>query len=263
MEVIGTCIGTELKKLMPTRREIRISSTVFSCPLDEALVECTIGTSPPSETASVFDYDLAPYGSFPKSTGRKLIGEMETQPLEYFWKAMFLSMGLSKFKLQKLRGHNGHHIVESSFKAFCRAFRCCLDDNLVMWNTLSDSFAQGISLQREASISRCTKETSINVHLKMDGAQNISIKTGIPFLDDFFTTLARECPSMSLAVECTGDLWVDDHHTTEDVAIAVGQAIHSALGSKAGLNRMWTSEAQQGGACHMQTSFRSFFESVF
>jgi imidazoleglycerol phosphate dehydratase HisB len=90
MEIIGTCIGTELKKLMPMGRGKSIPNTVFSCPLDEALVECTIGTSPPSETASVFDYDLAPYGSFPKSTGRKLIGEMETQPLEYFWKAMFL-----------------------------------------------------------------------------------------------------------------------------------------------------------------------------
>lgn len=255
MEIIGTCIGTELKKLMPMGRGKSIPNTVFSCPLDEALVECTIGSSPSSETVSVFHYDLAPYGSFPKSTGRKLIGEMETHPLEFFWKSISLSMGLSTFKLQKLRGHNGHHIVESSFKAFCRAFRCCLDDNHVMWNTLSDSFTQGILLQREASISRCTKETSISVHLKMDGAKIISVTTGIPFLDEFFTVLARECPSMSLAVKCTGDLWVDDHHTTEDVAIAIGQAIHSAVGSKAGLNRMWTSEAQQGGAYDMQASF--------
>jgi imidazoleglycerol-phosphate dehydratase len=89
----------------------------------------------------------------------------------------------------------------------------------------------------------------------MDGAKIISVTTGIPFLDEFFTVLARECPSMSLAVKCTGDLWVDDHHTTEDVAIAIGQAIHSAVGSKAGLNRMWTSEAQQGGAYDMQASF--------
>lgn len=251
MEAIGACVGEELRKLMPTGKKMSSCISVFSCPLDEALVECTIGTSPSSET--VFEYEIAPYGSFPKSTGRTRIGQMDTQPLELFWRSICYSMNLSTFKLRKLRGHNGHHIVESSFKAFCRAVRCYIDDSYSMWDTQSASFSQGLSLQREASINRCTKETSINVSLKMDGAKSgISVNTRIPFLDEFFTTLVSECPSMSLSVECTGDIWVDDHHTTEDVSIAIGQAIHRAVGSKAGLNRMWTSEARQGGTWDMQ-----------
>ena len=58
--------------------------------------------------------------------------------------------------------------------------------------------------------------------------------------------LAKEA-NMSLTVQCSGDLWVDDHHTSEDVAIAVGQVLTKALGSKAGLNRMWCAQGKSGG----------------
>ena len=74
-----------------------------------------------------------------------------------------------------------------------------------------------------------------------------SVSTGIPLLDEFFTTLANEA-SLTLRIDCQGDLWVDDHHTAEDVSIAVGQCLTQALGTKAGLNRMWLASATHGDA---------------
>ena len=252
MESIGKSIGAELAKLMPSGSNTSVRTSEFSCPLDEALVECTIETSPGANIQGIFKYAMAPYGIYPRSTGRTCIGQMKTQPLEIFWRSLALSMNLSSFKMRKLRGHNGHHIVESSFKAFCRALRCYIDSNQSnsIWGIGSDSFSQGIAMQREASINRSTKETSIKVTLKLDGGKTEScINTSIPFLDEFYTTVVSACPSMSLLVECQGDTYVDDHHTTEDVAIAIGQVLHKALGTKAGLNRMWSCEAQREGVC--------------
>jgi imidazoleglycerol-phosphate dehydratase len=61
-------------------------------------------------------------------------------------------------------------------------------------------------------------------------------------LNAFYTTLAQEA-HMTLQIRCRGDVWVNDHHTAEDVSIAVGQCLTQALGSKAGLNRMWVGSA--------------------
>ena len=69
-------------------------------------------------------------------------------------------------------------------------------------------------------------------------ATAVSISTGLPSLDEFFASLATEA-RMSLTVYCEGDTYVDDHHTAEDVSIAVGKCLNDALGNKAGLNRMW------------------------
>jgi imidazoleglycerol-phosphate dehydratase len=66
-------------------------------------------------------------------------------------------------------------------------------------------------------------------------------------LDEFYTRLAEQS-QISLMVNCKGDTWVDDHHTAEDVSIAVGKVLNSALGTKAGLNRMWCSSSNTGDA---------------
>ena len=95
---------------------------------------------------------------------------------------------------------------------------------------------------------RCTKETSILVHALLDGGENGSVKvdTGIKTMDDFVSILAKEA-CISMEVKCKGDLYVDDHHTSEDVAIAIGQVMNTALGTKAGLNRMWCAVGTYGG----------------
>ena len=152
--------------------------------------------------------------------------------------------------------------VESSFKAFSRALRVYLDPPCI-WDQQSPNDLAGVALKREGKIERTTKETSISVHLLLDGSGgDTKVETGTPFLDEFYTVLAREA-CMTLKIECNGDLWVDDHHTAEDVSIAIGQCLTQALGNKAGLNRMWLSEASsQGGASvevTMDLSNRPYF----
>ncbi|PLW05594.1 hypothetical protein PCANC_27809 [Puccinia coronata f. sp. avenae] len=85
---------------------------------------------------------------------------------------------------------------------------------------------------RTATVNRTTNETCINLYLQLDCPvgtwQEISINTGIGFLDHMLDALAKHS-GMSLQLTCKGDLHIDDHHTTEDVAIALGQAFHQAL----------------------------------
>jgi len=85
---------------------------------------------------------------------------------------------------------------------------------------------------RTASVKRKTNETDIDLTLSLDipvgVKQDISISTGIGFLDHMLHALTKHS-GMSLQLKCTGDLWIDDHHTAEDVAIALGQAFHKAL----------------------------------
>lgn len=91
-------------------------------------------------------------------------------------------------------------------------------------------------MNRTAEISRKTKETDIVVKLDLDGAPKAEINTGIGFLDHMLTALAVH-GGFSLFVECKGDLYVDGHHTTEDIGIVLGQAFAEALGDKAGIMR--------------------------
>ena len=82
---------------------------------------------------------------------------------------------------------------------------------------------------RNAEISRVTAETDIKLSLDLDGRGNSDIDTGVGFLDHMLTLLARH-GRMDLAVSADGDTYVDDHHTVEDVGIALGQAFAKALG---------------------------------
>jgi imidazoleglycerol-phosphate dehydratase len=89
---------------------------------------------------------------------------------------------------------------------------------------------------RRAEIKRETGETKIEIGIDLDGTGRADIATGIGFLDHMLTLLARHS-FIDMLIRAEGDLHVDDHHTTEDVGIALGQAVAKALGTKAGIAR--------------------------
>lgn len=90
--------------------------------------------------------------------------------------------------------------------------------------------------QRTAHITRTTLETDIDLRLDLDGEGRAEVETGIGFLDHMLTALARHA-RFDLTLRCKGDLHIDDHHTAEDCAIALGQALDRALGERRGIVR--------------------------
>ena len=89
---------------------------------------------------------------------------------------------------------------------------------------------------RTATIARDTNETKIRLKLNLDGTGKTEISTGAGFLDHMLTLFARH-GDFDLALTCSGDTQVDDHHTVEDIGIALGQAFAQALGDKRGITR--------------------------
>ena len=101
------------------------------------------------------------------------------------------------------------------------------------WSVIAPSL---VSPNRTASVSRETKETKINVDLNLDGTGKSTINTGLKFFDHMLEQIARH-GLVDLDIYCKGDLEIDEHHTIEDVAIALGEAITKALGDKKGIER--------------------------
>jgi len=91
-------------------------------------------------------------------------------------------------------------------------------------------------MKREATIRRTTRETDIETRVLLDGSGAADVRTGIGFLDHMLTALALH-GRMDISLRCEGDLHVDDHHTVEDCALALGQAIDEALGRRRGVRR--------------------------
>jgi imidazoleglycerol-phosphate dehydratase len=89
---------------------------------------------------------------------------------------------------------------------------------------------------RSASLNRATKETSVDLQLRVDGVGAASASTGIPFFDHMLEQLGKH-GGFDLDVKAVGDLEVDLHHTVEDVGIVLGTALKEALGDKAGVRR--------------------------
>ena len=89
---------------------------------------------------------------------------------------------------------------------------------------------------RSATITRKTAETDIALTLALDGAGRADVKTGVGFLDHMLTLFAAH-GRFDLTVRCDGDTYVDDHHSTEDIGIALGAALKAALGDKRGVCR--------------------------
>ncbi|GJM19746.1 MAG: imidazoleglycerol-phosphate dehydratase [Phycisphaeraceae bacterium] len=95
---------------------------------------------------------------------------------------------------------------------------------------------------RTSTFARTTGETSVSATLTLDGTGAADVRTGIGFLDHMLTALARHA-RLDLALEATGDLEVDDHHTAEDAAIVLGQALDAAFGDRSGIARFGSAYA--------------------
>ena len=89
---------------------------------------------------------------------------------------------------------------------------------------------------RTARVERTTSESKVRVELDLDGSGSNDVSTGVPFYDHMVSSLARHA-LFDLTVAADGDVHVDAHHTVEDVALALGQALRQALGDKTGIRR--------------------------
>jgi imidazoleglycerol-phosphate dehydratase len=89
---------------------------------------------------------------------------------------------------------------------------------------------------RDATVTRTTSETAISVSISLDGTGSAKISTGVGFFDHMLDQLAKHS-LIDITITAKGDLHIDDHHTVEDVGIALGQALSKALGDKKGIRR--------------------------
>lgn len=103
----------------------------------------------------------------------------------------------------------------------------------VTWNTVAEILFAG---ERIASVTRNTKETKISVTMNLDGTGKCDISTGIGFFDHMLEQIGKH-GKIDLSVKTVGDLNVDEHHTIEDTALAIGECISKALGDKRGIER--------------------------
>ena len=91
-------------------------------------------------------------------------------------------------------------------------------------------------MSRIGKVSRKTKESDVSVEINLDGTGNVSIETGVPFYDHMLSQLGKHA-AFDLKIKTIGDVVVDEHHTIEDTAIALGQAFKESLGDKSGIKR--------------------------
>lgn len=111
------------------------------------------------------------------------------------------------------------------------------NDNATLTTTSWNEIYQFLSQQsRQATVIRNTNETKITIDLNLDGNGKSAIQTGLGFFDHMLEQIAKH-GNMDLKIEVKGDLYVDEHHTIEDVGIALGEVFTKALGSKKGIER--------------------------
>ena len=120
---------------------------------------------------------------------------------------------------------------------------------------------------RTAAVTRETAETEVEVTLSLDGDGDSTVDTGIGFFDHMLESLAKH-GLFDLTARCDGDTEVDDHHTVEDVAIAIGEALEEALGDKRGIGRyadrkVPLDEAVAGAVVDVSGRPRFYFEGEF
>ena len=239
--VVGICLGKATAQLLQGAGK-KPTGGCFFCPLDEALARVEIDFCVDDTTLR---YNQLPFGHYPRG-GRSVVGNLKLSLLQNFWSGVsdgLHSAGLNThLTVEKLRGDNAHHIVESSFKAFARAIRQSIDRTL-QWDELLMA-----TPPRTAATSRKTNETSIDVTINLDGRchESCAIETGLTTLDMMVEAVVSS-GLVDLNVRCQGDTWIDDHHTTEDVGIAIGQCINEALRTKAGCVRMASRGVEEYG----------------
>lgn len=110
------------------------------------------------------------------------------------------------------------------------------DDAALCTRSWADIYRFLTTEPRKSRVIRKTSETSIEIELNLDGSGKSSISTGLGFFDHMLEQIAKH-GNMDLNIQVTGDLHIDEHHTIEDVAIALGEAVIKALGSKKGIER--------------------------
>ncbi len=126
---------------------------------------------------------------------------------------------------------DGESDLELARNAGLPGFRLGADD--LGWGDIAHRVLDG---PRTASVSRSTRETRIDIELDLDREADPQIETGIGFFDHMLEQLGKH-GGFALEIRCRGDLEVDEHHTVEDVALALGQALKQALGDKRGIER--------------------------
>jgi imidazoleglycerol-phosphate dehydratase len=94
----------------------------------------------------------------------------------------------------------------------------------------------GLIMSRQATINRNTNETQVNVTLQLDGEGQATIDTGVPFMDHMLDLFVKH-GFFDATIQASGDTHIDDHHTTEDIGIVLGQVVKEALGDKKGIRR--------------------------
>ena len=119
------------------------------------------------------------------------------------------------------------------------------------WDVISEFLFAG---ERKAEVKRTTKETDIYVALNLDGKGHCEISTGLGFFDHMLEQIGKHS-GMDLTIQVKGDLHVDDHHTIEDTAIALGEAIYKALGDKRGIERYGYSLPMDDCLCSVALDF--------
>jgi len=93
-----------------------------------------------------------------------------------------------------------------------------------------------MTIQRTAKIERMTNETKVWVEIDLDGEGKADIDTGVPFMDHMLDLFTKH-GLFDASIKAKGDTYIDDHHTTEDIGIVLGQAVKEALGDKKGIKR--------------------------
>lgn len=119
------------------------------------------------------------------------------------------------------------------------------------WDVISEFLFAG---ERKAEVKRTTKETDIYVTLNLDGKGHCQISTGLGFFDHMLEQIGKHS-GMDLTIQVKGDLHVDEHHTIEDTAIALGEAIYKALGDKRGIERYGYSLPMDDCLCSVALDF--------
>ena len=121
-------------------------------------------------------------------------------------------------------------------RTFARNIGCkslILSDEGITWNKISELLFAG---ERIAEVKRTTKETGIHIKVNLDGSGRCDISTGLGFFDHMLEQIGKH-GMMDLTIHTKGDLEVDEHHTIEDTAIALGECLLTALGDKRGIER--------------------------
>ena len=121
-------------------------------------------------------------------------------------------------------------------RTFARNIGCkslILNDEGMSWNKIAEQLFAG---ERTAEVKRTTKETDIHIRVNLDGTGKCDISTGLGFFDHMLEQIGKH-GMMDLMIHTKGDLEVDEHHTIEDTAIALGECILTALGDKRGIER--------------------------